>query len=506
MLPIKPYRTTDVEGSMAMRRMSMKSLGWKIAAGMVLLFGCSNAYAGPTYSHDVARIVYAHCSSCHRPGEVAPFPLLSYEDAKRRADGIAVVVEDRTMPPWKAVAGHGDFAGARVLTDAEIATVLDWVKAGCPKGDASEMPAAPVFTDGWQLGTPDLVLKMPKAFKMPASGNDIYRCFVLPIPITEEKYVSAVEFRPGNRKVVHHAIFYLDGTGAARKLEDKSDDGQIGYPSFGGPGFPPTGALGGWAPGATPIPLPEGVAKPLKPGTDLVLQLHLHLSGKPEEEASTIGIYFAKKPPTRFAMGAIMGSKNIDIPAGDKDYHVTDTFRIPAAVQLIGITPHAHYIGKKMRIWADGPGGVKTDLLWIDDWDFNWQGQYRYKNPVHLAAGTLLHMDFSYDNSSDNPRNPSNPPKRVKQGEQTTDEMAFTFLQMIPENTADAPLIMQASRDKMIGLWLKNKTMADVMKSISKEKMDKLIKFFDEDHNGVLDEEEWANAMAYLAHKYGNHE
>jgi mono/diheme cytochrome c family protein len=391
--------------------------------------------AAPTFTRDIAPLVYKNCVACHRPGEVSPFPLTTYKEVQKKGRTILTAVTDRIMPPWKPEPGFGEFHDERRLSDAEIARFKQWVDAGMPEGAAADLPALPTFAEGWQLGEPDLVVKMPEPFDVAAEGRDVFRCFVLPLNLTEDKAVSAVEFRPGNRRVVHHALFFLDTSGKARELDEK--DAGPGYTSVGGVGFLPSGGLGGWAPGAFPRPLPAGIARPLKKGSDLVLQLHLHPTGKPETEQSTLGIYFSKDPVQKSTFGLAMGNRRIDIPPGDKTYVVKSSMVLPADIDLIGLTPHAHYLCKEMKATATLPDGSTKGLIWIKDWDFNWQGQYQYKESMPLPGGTTIAFEYTYDNSADNPRNPSNPPKRVTFGEQTTNEMAFLFLQIVPRRPSD---------------------------------------------------------------------
>jgi len=395
-----------------------------------------------SFNKDIAPLVFKNCSSCHHSGEVAPFPLLNFEDVSKHGKQIARVTQKRAMPPWKAEPGYGEFHDARRLTDEQIALIQKWVDAGMPEGLAADLPPAPVYKDGWQLGEPDQVLKMPEAYTVPAEGKDVYRCFVLPIDCPEDKYVSAVEFRPSNRKVVHHALFFLDNTGAARR-KDEADPGP-GYTSFGGIGILPTGGLGGWAPGAFPRALPDGIVRQVKKGSELVLQLHLHPTGKPEQEQSMIGLYFSKKPVEKILASIPLRSRAIDIPPGEKAYKVKAEFTTPIDVQIVGITPHAHLICKEMKGKAYLPDGTMKPLIWIKDWDFNWQDQYLYQTPMKIPAGTRLELDFTYDNSSENVRNPNSPPKRVTYGEQTADEMAILFLQVIGENQRELPKLRQA--------------------------------------------------------------
>jgi mono/diheme cytochrome c family protein len=410
----------------------------------------TRAATPPTFNKDIAPIIWNNCAACHHAGEVAPFTLASYKDVQKRAKQIAKITHDRTMPPWHAEPGYGDFADERRLTEAQLALIRQWVDAGAPEGDPADLPPLPKFPEGWTLGQPDIVLKMPEPYTLRAERPDVFRCFVLPLELPPGKHVRAVEYRPQNRKVTHHALFFLDNSGAARKL-DEADPG-IGYSRAGGVGFLPSGSLGGWAPGAAPTRYPDDAARTIRPNTDLVVQTHFHPSGKIENEQSTIGLYLTDKTPTRIATNLPLGVRsNIDIPPGVKDYKWADNFTLPVPVEVPGITPHAHYLCKDMQVWATLPTGQKQWLIWIKDWDFDWQGQYRYKTPLELPAGTRIDMVYTYDNSADNPRNPSNPPKRVRRGEQTTDEMGITFIQMMPKNPKELPTLRTAMRDKFAG-------------------------------------------------------
>jgi mono/diheme cytochrome c family protein len=413
------------------------------------------------FTRDVAPILYANCVSCHHVGEAGPFPLVTYKDAAKHADLIAQVTQQKLMPPWKAEEGYGHFKNERHLTAEQIATLGEWAAQKAPEGDSSLLPPAPDFaSEGeWQLGKPDLVVKVPQPFNVYAAGPDVFRCFIVPLNLNHDEFVTAVEFRPSDRRVVHHALLFLDDRGRANTAEASwhklhPEDTQIGYTHFGGPGFLPTGGLGGWAPGATPSFLPDGVARYLAAGSNLVIQTHFHPTGKPETEQSTVAIYFAKKPPEHIVQPMLLGNRHLDIPAGQKDYVATDSLVIPANLSLIGITPHAHLICRQMDVWATLPNikpaanadtpDARIPLIRINDWDFNWQGQYRYAEPVHLLKGTTLHMRYTYDNSADNERNPNSPPKHIGFGEQTTDEMAFCFLEVIPDDRADVPAIRRA--------------------------------------------------------------
>lgn len=406
----------------------------------------------PTYSKDVAKILHQHCAACHRPGEVGPFPLLTYEDASKRAQFIADLAKEKVMPPWKADVEYSHFKDVRTLSDAEIKTLVDWASGGAPRGDSKEEPAAPKFTEGWQLGEPDLILKMPESFTVHAEGKDIYRCFVIPIPIEQHKMVSAVEFRPGNRSVVHHALFFLDGLGQG-KLKDRMDGGP-GFESFGGPGIIPTGGLGGWAPGMSPRNLPDGTARFLKKGQDLIMQVHYHPTGKEEKDLSMVGIHFADKPVKQIISGIAVRSRDIYIKPGEKRHHVTaESGELPVDVNAMFITPHMHMLGKEIKVRAVTPTGEEIPLIWIKDWDFNWQDSYQFAAPVKLPKGSVVKLDAYYDNTAENPRNPSSPPKLVKWGEQTTDEMCLLSLQVVTEKVSDIPKLM-AMRGNALGAAL----------------------------------------------------
>jgi mono/diheme cytochrome c family protein len=412
-----------------------------------------------TFSETIAPIVYANCVTCHRPGEAAPFPLISYEDVKKRGALIASVTRARYMPPWHAVHGYGEFADERRLTDDQIAAIADWVKQGMPQGNPARMPALPQFTEGWQLGTPDLILEMPVSFTVPASGPDIYRNFAIATGLTEDKWIRAVEFRPAARTAVHHALFAYVRGGAMKDFEGK--DGKPGFGGLNGlglgigiqPNFAPSGGLGGWAVGATPAFLPNGQAWSLAKGSDFVLQMHFHPTGKPETERSVVGLYFADKAPerkfARIGLPMLFGlASGIDIKPGDKEFTIRDSMTLPVDVRVYSASAHAHYLGKEIKATATRPDGTVQPLLWIQDWDFNWQDRYAYKQPLVLPKGTRIDVSIRYDNSAENPRNPSSPPKRVLWGEQSLDEMGgvgFEVVTVRPEDEAALDAANQAA-------------------------------------------------------------
>jgi len=402
-----------------------------------------NKEAAVTYSRDIAPIVHAACVRCHRDGEVAPFPLTSYRDVAKRAKQIAHVTQTRFMPPWKPKAGFGHFRNERRITKQEIALIAKWAAAGAPEGDPRDLPPLPKFKTGWQLGQPDLVLKMPQAFNVPADGPDLFRNFVLPLNNDAAKFCVAAEFHPGNRRVVHHSVFFLDTSRIAR-LRDSLDP-KPGYGSFGGPGFVPAGDVGGWAPGYEPHRLPNGQARYVPPRSDLVLQIHYHPSGKPEQDQSEIGLYFTKKP-RRIAANITVGKIGFTIPAGAKRHRMSASYELPSPITLLAVTPHMHLLGREMKVTATLPNGKVQPLIWVDDWDFNWQDQYFLDHPLRLPKGTRLTVEARYDNSSHNPLNPHRPPKDVRFGDGTTDEMLFCFFLVSKDNPRELlPLVIHNS-------------------------------------------------------------
>ncbi|HEX8914499.1 MAG TPA: hypothetical protein VF796_19275 [Humisphaera sp.] len=407
----------------------------------------------PTYAGEVAAILFQNCATCHRPGEVAPFPLLTYADASRRARQIARVVGDRLMPPWKPEPGYGHFQAERRLTEQQIATLRAWADAGAPEGDPNLAPPAPTFAKGWQLGEPDLVIEMPESYALHAEGPDVLRNFVVPVSVDADKMVGAIEFRPGNPKVVHHALVFLDGSGQARKL-DAADPGP-GYTSFGGPGFFPSGSLGGWAPGTTPRFLPDGVGRYMKKGWDAVIQIHYHPSGKPETDRSSVGVYYVRKPAKRLVGGIAVENWDIDIKPGDANHKLASGYTLPTATTFLSVAPHMHLLGRELKVRAVLPDGTDRPLIWIRRWDFDWQDNYVLPEPLTLPKGTRIEMETVHDNSADNPRNPNRPPARVRYGEESTDEMSLCIfevtcddlgdlLRLIGHNTAERKVVERA--------------------------------------------------------------
>jgi hypothetical protein len=405
------------------------------------------AAASPTFAEHIAPIVIANCVSCHRPGGAAPFSLLTYEDVRKRGRQIAGVTEKRIMPPWHADRGTYAFRDERRLSEADIAAFRRWVDGGMPEGKAALTPAAPSFPSGWQLGPPDLIVELPVAWTVPADGPDIYRNFVVPVGLKEDQWVRAIDLRPTARSVVHHVLYFSDTTGAARRADDA--DPEPGYQGMRG-GLRNT-PLGGWAMGQQPHAYPDGVALPFPKGADLILQFHFHPSGRSETERARIGLYFADRAPARtlvnLQLPVLFGFfAGIDIPAGEPRFRVRDSFVLPVDVEGVAIGAHAHYLGRRMTMGATPPGGSRQTLLSISNWDFAWQDRYFFEQLASLPAGTRLDVEIEWDNSADNPANPSDPPVRVTWGEQSRDEMGSVTLQVLPRRQSDLESLQTAYR------------------------------------------------------------
>ncbi len=410
-------------------------------AGILILCSPLGCTAQLTFTRDIAPIVARNCAPCHRAGEAAPFPLLTYEDVKKRAPQIAAVTSRGYMPPWLPEHGFGDFADERRLSADQIRTISDWVAQGTPEGPAPEATAvSPASETGGQaMGPPHLVIEAQSSFTVPASGPDVYWNFVFHPDIDKTRYVKSIDIRPGDRRLVHHANLLVDRMATAHLQE--------GAPGQGFPGmdlaimrspFDPDGDFLFWKPGAAPHVEPDGFAWRLDPGNDLVLNIHLHPIGKAEEVRPLIALYFTDKPQTRFPLLVQLENDNaLNIPPGVRDFPVSDDFRLPMDADILAVYPHAHYLGKALEAYATLPGGARKWLVRIPDWDPNWQAVYYYREPVFLPKGSVISMRYHYDNSAANVRNPNHPPRRVRGGDQATDEMAHLWLQALPRGAGD---------------------------------------------------------------------
>lgn len=420
-------------------------VGWPVYAEA----GRQTPQAAVVFTRDVAPILYRRCTICHHAGGVGPFSLLTYEDARPRARQIADVVRRRLMPPWKPEAGYGGpFVGERRLGDDEIARVEAWVTGGAVEGDSGDLPPIPVFEDGgWQLGVPDLVIAMPQPYTLPAGERDLFRIFVIPIPVSETRYVEALEFQPSNRAVAHHATLRIDESQASRRLDERD-----AAPGYDGPFAPsagyPDGHILAWTPGQVSSRAPAGMSWRLEPESSLAVQMHMVPTDKPEPVQLRVGLYFTDVAPARFLATLRLGRQAIDIEPGESRYVVSDRYVLPVDAEVHAVQPHAHYLAKEIKGFATLPDGTRRWLVYIKAWDFHWQDVYRYRDPLWLPKGTALQMEYTYDNSSANRRNPTYPPKRVRFGEQTTDEMAYLFVQVVPRTREERVLLLRDFRLK----------------------------------------------------------
>jgi mono/diheme cytochrome c family protein len=405
---------------------------------------CASA-ATVTFNEQIASIIYANCAGCHRAGESAPFALTSYKDVAKRGALIAAVTAKRYMPPWHAAPAAAAYRDERRLTDDQIALLRAWVDQGMPEGNPAKAPALPAFPEGWQLGQPDLIVSFPTAYRVPAEGPDIYRDFVIPVGLPEDKWLRAIEVRPSAIHAIHHMLYFSDPTGTMRQ-----QDSATGIAGFAGFALPRGAAsLGGWAGGTQPHFFPDGIARPFPKGSDLILQEHFHPTGKEEMEKTVVGLYFAKQAPERRMLSVQLPPSfgfyaDVRIPAGEKNFTVRDSFTLPVDVDAFGVSAHAHYIGKSMKLTATLPSGETKVLLNIPNWDFAWQDGYMFADMVPLPKGTRLDGEVTWDNSASNPHNPTSPPALVTWGEQSRDEMGSVTLDLVPHLQAERKALADA--------------------------------------------------------------
>lgn len=395
------------------------------------------AWRQPTFNRDVAPILYEQCVVCHRPGGMGPFSLVKYAEARKHARQIAEVTASRFMPPWLPEEGPHQFVGERRLSKPQIATLQRWAAAGAPEGSAAHLPSAPQWPDGWQLGKPDLIVSMPESYLLPAEGRDVYRNFVVPAGMTARRFVRAIELRPENPRVVHHAFVLIDNSSESRRLDAKDDQPGFSGMNAGGSASPPAGHFLSWQPGKIPSRQTDGTQWPLEPGADVVFQLHMRPSGKSEAVRVSVAFYFTEKPPTRFPFRLLLRSTAIDIPPGEANYAIESSYRLPVDLEVLAVLPHAHYLGHDLQGWAEMPNGSRKTIISIKQWDFNWQGDYQFVRPLALPKGAVLRMRYTYDNSGENPVNTGRPPERVQFGEETSDEMGELWLQVLARDGAD---------------------------------------------------------------------
>ena len=398
-----------------------------------------------TFGRDVAPIIYGSCASCHRPGESGPFSLVSYEDVKKHAHQIVKVTQSHIMPPWLPEAGYGDFAEARRLTDEQIRTIVRWVEQGSVLGPAADVPPSPVFPADWKIGPPDLLVEASAPLDVPATGPEMYWNFILKPGLSATRYVRALEIHPGNLRIVHHANLLIDRTQSSQRMEKTPGGGFPGMDlTISRSVFDPDGQFLFWSPGGIPLVEPDGFAWRLDPGNELVLNMHVRPSGKPEQVRPVIALYFTDEKPAKFPIVIQMeNDPGLDVPAGRRDFLVSDDFKLPLDADLLALYPHAHYLGRHMEVYATLPGGERKWLLKIPDWNLSWQSVFRYREPVFLPKGSVISMRYNYDNSEANPRNPNHPPIRVTAGNHANDEMAHLWLQILPHGSGDRRRVVE---------------------------------------------------------------
>ena len=414
----------------------------------------------PTFHADIGPLVAEKCHSCHRPGGGAPFSMATYIDVRQRAALIAQVTRARTMPPWKARGPAGVFVDDRRLTDEQIALIQRWVDEGAPEGEPSADLAAVRPETEWEMGVPDLVASMPQAYLLPGDGADTIRTFVIPIPSTRDRFVRGIEFRPETSGVVHHANIKIDVTGSTRRID--GDDAAPGFEGSGPNAQFPDGQFLGWTPGQRPH-VSNDTAWRLPAGADLVVELHMTPTGKPEHVQCRIAFLFTDVPPTRTPYMLRLSNQRLDIPAGASRHVSTDRYVLPVDVDVLALQPHAHNLARSVTGTARLPDGRIEQLIEIVDWDFRWQDVYRFVRPVRLPRGTSLEMEYVYDNSDGNPRNPFRPPRRVTFGQTTDAEMGDLWVQVM----TSTPSERAALNDDFVPKMLRDDTDGDEMLVVS---------------------------------------
>ena len=386
-----------------------------------------------TFTKDVAPVLQKNCQACHRPGEAAPFSMLTYEQARPWAKAMKEAVLLKKMPPWYADPHYGKFANDKSLSQKEIDTIAAWADAGAPEGDLKDLPAPVSFTEGWQIPKPDVVFELPNAVNVPASGTIEYQYVIVPTGFTTDRWVRFAEARPGNRALVHHIIAFIREPGSKwmqdakpgvpfvpeKRKKDKKDENDDGG-AFSGD------AIAGYAPGMYPMRLEPGQAKLIRAGSDIVFQLHYTANGKSGTDRSKVGLVFASEPPKErvFTLGAVNGK--FKIPPGDANYKVDSEFEMGTQVKLVSMQPHMHLRGKDFEYRVVYPTGEAETLLKVPNYSFSWQLYYQPVKQLVLPKGTKIECTAHFDNSPNNPNNPD-PTKEITWGDQSWDEMMIGF-------------------------------------------------------------------------------
>jgi len=405
-----------------------------------------------TWADNVAPILYSKCVTCHRPNSIAPFSLLTYTDAFNYRNSISTAVAAKHMPPWPPDDSYVHFTDARVLTTAQISTIVNWVNAGAPSGNlASAPPQPPPVTN--QLGTADTVLKIPN-YTSTASTNDIYQCFVLPLRLANGKYISAAEIVPGNNSIVHHVLLYQDTTAghAAQQLDNASPG--AGYVSFGGIGVSSAVLLDAWVPGSVVRKSPVQFGRKIYPNSDLVMQIHYPAGSNGQLDSTKLKLYYNSNPsprevriePILYHYSPVLTNGPLAIPPNTtRTFNEQFTIPIIYNASVLSVAPHMHLIAESVKVWANKSNGDTVRLIDIPHWDFHWQGSYYFQKPVVINGGTTLKASATYNNTSSNPHNPNNPPQTVNLGEATTDEMMLVYFAFTAYQTGDENLILDST-------------------------------------------------------------
>ena len=383
--------------------------------------------AAPVFSKDIAPILFQHCASCHRAGQIAPMSLLSYEEVRPWAASIREMVATGAMPPWHSAAPRGQFSNDRRLSDGEKELIMRWTAAGAPKGDVKDLPAVPAFTEGWEIGKPDAVITMPKPYLVPASGVIAYQNFTVPTNFTEDKWIQAIEVRPGARSVVHHILVFVSGgrpkeaytqtvPARARRLQDAPNEQSSRMADT---------LFATTAPGTNAMVFQPGTAMRIPAGARIRFQVHYTSNGKETSDQSSVGLIFAKRPPEKEMHTSAFFNPQLVLPAGAGDVAVPSAIQFDADVHLTALFPHTHLRGKSWEYKIVYPDGHAETVLPVPHYDFNWQTYYIFTTPLAVPKGSKLEAVAHYDNSANNASNPD-PTKEVHWGEQTWDEMQYS--------------------------------------------------------------------------------
>ena len=438
--------------------MKISKLRW---TGAPLMFGCLTVMVSParadspvTFFRDVLPVLQKHCQSCHRPGNIAPMSFLDYEQARPWAKAIRAAVLQKKMPPWPADPEYGDFSNNPSLSEREIAVLTGWSDGGARRGDAAVAPEPLQFEDGWTIGTPDVVIEMPREFRLPASAEIPYQHLVIPSGFTEDKWVQSVEIRPGNRAVVHHAIAMalypeskaFQGAKDGEFIESPRrpfDPDSAVHPAMFASGIGTEG-LQVYLPGGRPPELQPGQARMVKAGSRILLTMHYTTTGRPETDRTSLGIVFAKRPPSERIKMVNVANNAFTIPPGVENHKIDARARLKRDVTLFSFTPHMHVRGKSFEYRVRYPNGESEILLRVSRWDFDWQLTYYLKTPKLLPRGTILEVEGRYDNSTNNPYNPD-PSAVVYYGPQTWNEMLGGMMEVSLDPEMGAPVLFEAA-------------------------------------------------------------